>query len=143
MVAYNFKSAFINGIVFGEKRQTIRRDRKRHARPGEPVQLYTGMRTKHCRKLIHPDPVCVGCDDITLRLGHQAGEPVQDILINRIPLSAEEFDTFAVADGFRADGQFGPSQVMAMWWRRIHHTELFVGVLLRWEPAVINPRKVA
>ncbi|MEJ0016825.1 MAG: ASCH domain-containing protein [Acetobacteraceae bacterium] len=47
MVAYSFKRDFAAPILAGIKRQTIRADRRRHARPGEVLQLYTGMRTKH------------------------------------------------------------------------------------------------
>lgn len=49
MVAYSFEPRFIEPIVTQAKRQTIRADRRRHARPGEILQLYTGMRTKWCR----------------------------------------------------------------------------------------------
>lgn len=49
MVAYSFKRRFAEPILAGAKRQTIRADRRRHARPGEELQLYTGMRTKSCR----------------------------------------------------------------------------------------------
>lgn len=38
----------------GEKRQTIRANRKdgRDPKQGQPLMLYTGMRTKSCVKLI-------------------------------------------------------------------------------------------
>lgn len=45
MVAYSFQKRFVEPIRSGRKRQTIRADRKRHARPGEVLQLYSGMRT--------------------------------------------------------------------------------------------------
>jgi len=48
MVAYSFRARFREPILVGAKRQTIRADRKRHARPGEQLQLYTGMRTREC-----------------------------------------------------------------------------------------------
>lgn len=58
MVAYSFKAQFVEPIRAGlglptepqirPKRQTIRADRKRHARPGEELQLYRGMRTRQC-----------------------------------------------------------------------------------------------
>jgi len=35
MVAYSFRARFREPILVGAKRQTIRADRKRHARPGE------------------------------------------------------------------------------------------------------------
>lgn len=49
MVAYSFQKRFARPILDGTKLHTIRWDRKRHARPGEALQLYAGMRTKHCR----------------------------------------------------------------------------------------------
>jgi len=49
MVAYSFKAQFREPILAGTKRQTIRADRKRHARLGEALQLYTGMRTRQCK----------------------------------------------------------------------------------------------
>ena len=50
MVAYSLKPRFIPPILSGAKRQTIRAiSRRRHAIPGETLQLYTGMRTKQCR----------------------------------------------------------------------------------------------
>ena len=48
MVAYSFKRRFREPILAGSKQQTIRADRKRHARRGEALQLYTGMRTTQC-----------------------------------------------------------------------------------------------
>lgn len=39
MVAYSFRKRFGPPILAGTKAQTIRADRKRHARPGEEVQL--------------------------------------------------------------------------------------------------------
>lgn len=49
MVAYSFHPRFVDAILGGTKRQTIRMHRRRHARPGEEMQLYAGMRTRHCR----------------------------------------------------------------------------------------------
>ncbi|MFO0729377.1 MAG: MT-A70 family methyltransferase [Nitrospiraceae bacterium] len=68
MVAYSFKSRFLPPIARGLKRQTIRAPRSRHARPGERLQLYAGMRTRHCYKII-PDPVCLEVCDIELHVG--------------------------------------------------------------------------
>lgn len=67
MVAYNFQAQFADAVHRGFKRQTIRAPRKHgHVQAGAPVQLYTGMRTRGCRKLIDPDPIC-----IKLIPGHQ------------------------------------------------------------------------
>lgn len=64
MVAYSFHRMFAPDVEAMIKRQTVRAHRKRHARIGEPVQLYTGMRTKQCRKLVIPDPICHRVDEI-------------------------------------------------------------------------------
>ncbi|MGY0779836.1 S49 family peptidase [Azospirillum argentinense] len=75
MVAYSFRPRFIDPILAGlepgpllpgMKRQTIRgaSGGKRHARPGELVQLYTGMRTRQCRKL--GEGRCVAAEPVTL-----------------------------------------------------------------------------
>lgn len=76
MVAYSFKQRFapqiIAGLqtgplVVGMKRQTIRADRKRHARPGEELQLYTGMRTRSCQLLGRT--TCTAVAPVRLLLG--------------------------------------------------------------------------
>ena len=52
MVAYNFQARFAPDVAAGRKLQTIRaQGRRTHAKAGDRVQLYTGMRTKACRKL--------------------------------------------------------------------------------------------
>ena len=58
MVAYGFKKYFVPQIEDGSKTHTIRGQRRRHAHVDEPIQLYQGMRTKYCRKII-ADPVCI------------------------------------------------------------------------------------
>lgn len=44
MVAYSFKPRFADPILSKLKRHTLRNDRKRHARPGERIQLYVSQR---------------------------------------------------------------------------------------------------
>lgn len=54
MVALSFMPRFVPAIVAGTKLHTLRwprHGRSRHARPGELLQLYTGMRTRHCRRI--------------------------------------------------------------------------------------------
>jgi hypothetical protein len=63
MVAYSFQKRFVSHVVAGlepgpwlpgMKRHTLRAPRagrQGHAAPGQPVHLYTAMRTKHCRGL--------------------------------------------------------------------------------------------
>ena len=46
-------SVFIDKILLGEKRQTIRRasPKWKNVKAGDKLTLYTGLRTKQCRKL--------------------------------------------------------------------------------------------
>ena len=66
MVAFNFKAQFADAVERGVKRQTIRAIRKDGRVPhiGSALQLYTGMRTKNCRKL--KDAVCTNVWPITI-----------------------------------------------------------------------------
>lgn len=101
MVAYSFQKQFAPKIIDRSKTHTIRGPRKRHAKPGENLQLYTGMRTKHCRKIID-DPVCTFVSPIRITFASSriidiwfgpAGGDQHDILL-------DHYDEFAKMDGF-------------------------------------------
>lgn len=120
MVAYSFKSRFAPPILAGTKRQTIRADRKRHARTGEQLQLYTGMRTKQC-KLIGRAP-CLSVWPVTLIL-----REVHSVVLEGFREIYGDLDTFARADGFKDWGE------LAGFWADNHPgVEIFDGVLIRW-----------
>ncbi|MEM6839576.1 MAG: ASCH domain-containing protein [Cyanobacteria bacterium P01_C01_bin.120] len=100
MVAYNFKPQFAPLVESGVKRQTIRaRGKRRHARPGEALQLYTGQRTKACRKLIAPDPKCTLVEPLIIILDKETGLDIwfED---QRRYASFDELEAIAIADGF-------------------------------------------
>lgn len=141
MVAYSFRKQFVTPIRLGlgdpkalelfptpemgfkPKRQTIRPDRKRHARPGEELQLYAGMRTKHC--FLIGKARCVAVEPIRIRLEH----PQWIDLNERKAESREELDKFARLDGF-ADWP-----EMAIFWFKEHPgISIFTGIIIRWEP---------
>lgn len=65
MPALNFK-IFIDKILSGEKRQTIRPSRKYPVKQGDKLYLYTGMRTKNCRKL--GESICSKIIPISIKL---------------------------------------------------------------------------
>jgi hypothetical protein len=141
MVAYSFKRRFVNPIRVGlskislsfdcpPKRQTIRAiGKRRHARPGETVQLYTGMRTRQCEKI--GDGRCT--DALEIRIQVSAGRidiapGTREAITHQKP---QHLDAFAVSDGFAdwAD--------MREFWRE-EHGDLarlgpFVGRLILWE----------
>jgi len=132
MVAYSFAPQFVEAVSTLKKRQTVRGFRKRHARPGEPIQLYSGMRTKYCRKLVTPDPVCLDLRHIVI--AHGSFQPLF-IEIDGRGLLRDEVEAFAIADGFGgalADG-FATHR-MAEFWLRNHGPTSFGGVVIRWEP---------
>ncbi|WP_020185922.1 hypothetical protein [Methylopila sp. 73B] len=145
MVAYSFKAGFVPKIQTFEKLQTIRLPRKRHARPGEPVQLYQGMRTRHCEKII-TDPVCVGVDEVRIDLrllDGRAPYAVPDfsgfVVVNGIPVPDAEADAYATSDGFGPIGKTArPIVRMTRWWMLHHGVVVFDGVAIRWRPEQIG-----
>ena len=128
MVAYSFQRRFAEPILAGAKRQTIRADRKRHARPGELVQLYVGMRTKACRKII-PDPVCTAIEPVRLCFS-SAGKLSELPQVGDRLIGPRGWAAFARADGFES------MEDMAAFWLAEHGAGAvnFEGVLIRWEP---------
>ncbi len=135
MVAYSFKAQFAEPIIAGEKRQTVRGERKRHARPGERLQLFTAMRTKHCRKLLDLDPVCIDVRPISIVLDNAHREILSLILLDGVVLNDQEVEAFAIADGFRATRIDGTARAqMGEFWLRNHELNQFTGVVIRWQP---------
>lgn len=134
MVAYSFKAQFEDAIVDGTKRQTVRGFRKRHARPNEPMQLFTAMRTRQCRKILTPDPICLDVRHIAIAHGSQ--QPLH-IEIEGRALDLAEIESFACADGFD-DLEFAgglASRRMSDFWLQEHGPLAFSGVVIRWKPA--------
>lgn len=116
MVAYNFKAQFVPQVEALIKLQTIRGHRKRHAQPGEAIQLYTGMRTRVCRKLVTPDPICLSVRPI---------EIASRVNVDGSLLVGNQVDEFAIADGFESAEEFFE-------FFRIIHGLPFQGVVIEW-----------
>lgn len=128
MVAYSFQKRFAPPILDGTKVHTIRAERRRHARPGEAMQLYTGMRTKVCKLIL--TPVCEAAVPVHMVFCRRGGA---EIRIGGRLMAAVLLDAFARADGF-AD----LADMVGFWWAA-HPLEdgvtlTFQGVLLRWKP---------
>jgi hypothetical protein len=123
MVAYNFQSRFAPLVETGEKLQTIRAlGKRRHARPGELLQLYTGQRTRNCRLLL--TPVC--SEVIAVDMKWLIGSITKEfrVRLNGIALTPEQKQPFAIADGFNDWGEF----------RDFFSARLpFEGVLIKWK----------
>tara|TARA_B100001179_G_scaffold211998_1_gene179646 strand:+ start:1481 stop:1885 length:405 start_codon:yes stop_codon:yes gene_type:complete len=132
MVAYSFKKQFEVAIVAGAKRQTVRADRKRHARPGEALQLYTGMRTKSCRKLLTPDPICLDVRPVEIEFDTAHPSLISKIEVDGFALAKSEAFAFAMLDGFGSSS--GALRRMGEFWLANHGAEPFSGVVIRWRP---------
>lgn len=116
MVALNFKAQFAPAVASGQKTQTIRQTFRGKA--GCSLQLYTGQRTKACRKLVEPDPVCLDAMYIGLTAnGITLGDK------SRFP---GDSDDFARADGFT------DYAAMWRWFSETYMTASFTGVIIRW-----------
>lgn len=129
MVAYSFNPRFEAAIREGWKTQTIRPARARHARPGEMLQLFCGMRTAHCRKIVAD----VRCSEVmAVRLFFDDQAAIEAIHTDGVPV--RDLDAFAVRDGFTDIDD------MSAFWRKKHGAldgMEFHGVLIEWS-AVFN-----
>lgn len=116
MVAFNFKAEFAPDVESGEKRQTIRKTQR--CKPGDPVQLYTGQRTKQCRKL--GDGVCT---DAYMVVISETGVSSKNLVIT----SRKRRAVFAAADGFK-------SWAAMLGFFEKQYGLPFVGFLHKWRP---------
>lgn len=125
MVAYNFQKRFADAVESGRKRQTIRKGPAR-CKPGAALQLYTGQRTKGCRKL--REAVCTEVRPIAIIYAYDRGGPFHgyDITLNWQRLESE-------ADGrslARADG-FESAVDLCLWFEATHGLP-FNGHVVNW-----------
>lgn len=121
MVAYSFKPRFVDPIRASTKRQTIRADRKRHARPGEQLQLYTGMRTKQCKLIARS--TCVSVDLVLLNFADCGVVRINGIVL---------FSDAAMQKFSRSDGFTSWADMRAFWHENHPGIEQFEGVIIRW-----------
>ena len=135
MVAYSFQKQFVAEIQAGKKHQTIRAHRKnnRHARVGERLQLYCGLRTKNCQKLFDNDPICRGVDDVEIDITD--GGKIEQIVLNGRKLTSIEIEDFAKADGFRPSDGLTARDVMGEFFLNHYGAGHFKGNVIMWEAA--------
>ncbi len=122
MVAYSFAPRFAPLIRRGEKLQTIRAPRKRHAHAGESLQLFTGMRTRHCVKII-PDVVCLKVSPVVILFDARGG--IARIEVDHVEIGSRH-------DFARADGFDDASDMAAFWADSYRASDSFTGVLIQW-----------
>ncbi len=125
MVAYSFNPRFETPIREGWKTQTIRAaGRRRHARPGELIQLYCGLRTAHARKIV-PDVRCT--DVMQVEIEFDGTFAIYKIVTDWVRV--RDLDAFAIRDGLT------DAVDMSAFWRKNHPECLaygFTGLLIEW-----------
>lgn len=117
MVAINFSEQFAADVEAGRKTQTIRR--KARCKSGDALQLYTGQRTKGCRKLA--DAIC---KDVTY-----VGLTERGVTLGTVDRFPRDIDEFARLDGFRDYAE------MWVWFSGRYKTASFTGQIIRWQIA--------
>ncbi len=117
MPALNFKKCFADSVESGTKRQTIRARRAdcRNPQPGQTLYLYTGQRTKGCRKL--REVVCKSVETITI-------EDI-DMYVGTKRLTIHEKLLMAASDGFHYVDDF-----RNFFYK--HYGLPFYGFLIKW-----------
>lgn len=126
MVAYSFKEMFVPKILSGTKRQTIRAvGKRRHARSGEELQLYTGMRTRNCRLIARA--ICDNAHPIRLAFSGRGGSAIIATGSGLEPI--ENLDAFARLDGFD-----DWTMMRNFFWAEHRAFGGFEGVLIIWRP---------
>ncbi len=133
MVAYSFMARFEQPIRERIKPHTLRDRRRRHAHPGEELQLYVGMRTRYCRLVGRAR--CDRLQRVELDFGSsspvvvwdavRADSSVYEAVGAGKPIEAPE--AFAISDGFAS------IEDMARFWRDTHGVTRWDGFLIGWD----------
>lgn len=118
MVAFNFSPELAPLVESGKKNQTIRRTKR--GKIGDRCQLYTGQRTKLCRKLRDDDPPLITVVHIVLRRDY--------FLVGNCMTCQSDPDEFARADGFK------DYKEMIAWFTERYGAAPFAGFLHIWAP---------
>ena len=124
MPALNFQKQFAYAVESGTKRQTIRAERKdgRDPKPGDTLYLFTGMRTKQCRRL--GEEACKSRFSVWL-------SPAGSVWLDGTRLDPGDCESLAIDDGFEGDHNATPFEKMIAWFKKTHSLP-FSGYLIKW-----------
>lgn len=96
MPALNFTPSLAPKVKDMSKRMTIRQRRKRPFAVGEPLYLFSGMRTRNCQRL-----GTVYCGAVMpCRMTLNPGDEIGRVWINDNEIKGEALQRLAVDDGF-------------------------------------------
>ena len=151
MVAYSCQRRFVPDIRAYRKTHTLRglrTGKSRHARVGERVQLYCGMRTRHCFRII-PDQTCDRIGSVRIifnrgtvfavRVCQAVEQPDGSLSEFGMPT---EFDGPAALDRFAVSDGFTDADDMSRFWRdvnRVGPNDIWHGALIGWVRPVASP----
>lgn len=119
MPSLNFKPQFAGAVLSGRKTQTIRAARKHPIKADDQLYLYTGMRTKQCRRLRVTQ--CTKVPPIRIF----ADELLPSIVLGGLALSFNQMERLAKKDGF-----FMSADLFQFF--RETHGKSFSGQLIEW-----------
>ena len=120
MVAYSFKREFALPIITQVKRSTIRPNgKRRHARVGDQLQHYTGMRTSACHLLMRVP--CLFAAPIEI---HQSAVFVDGVR----KVNPAFFANLALIEGFSSFGN------MQAWFDRLYGLPARDLTQIQWNP---------
>lgn len=122
MPAINFQKQFVEAIVSGQKKQTIRSMRKRPFKKGDRLYLYTGMRTKNCHRIGLVVCSRVETFEILPLSDHSA-----KVIVEGVRLSGGQIHQLAVADGFQESHQ------MMDFFSKDNYIIRFKGQIIHWD----------
>src|SRR3990167_9791021 len=100
MPLLNFQKRFVTQVESGGKKQTIRKMRKIPIKAGDKLFLYTGLRTKYCRKL--GEGICERVRHILIEMKTDGISPHYTVTVNgdKECLYGEILRNIAIQDGF-------------------------------------------
>lgn len=121
MTALSFKRRFAPPIIARTKVHTIRAPRRRPIIPGDTLHLFTGMRTRQCRRIGEAE--CISISSVRLYLFLDMVVVAGDARIIGTPA----LNAFAVCDGFSDWDE------LKAFWRREHgDVAEFFGSIIFW-----------
>ncbi len=124
MPLLNFHKRFADAVQQSKKRTSIRAHRKRPINPGDRLYLYTGLRTKHTRKL--GESTCIEIHHVRIKRTNFTTKNLRYLFyLNSKRLTPKQVEALAIADGL--DG----AQDLFEWIEK-NHGFPFYGSLIVW-----------
>lgn len=121
-------TVFIDKILSGEKRQTIRKAGKKwdKVKVGDKLTLYTGLRTKDCRKLGEAEVKSIEDIRIETKVNEKRNVAFGKIYAGKRKLDDGTISYLAELDGFKSTFEF-------LDFFNAQYGEHFKGKIIKWK----------